>query len=209
MRVLDLCSGTQSLKSVVEKMGGEYISVDFRKETNPTYCVDILFWDYKSVLKQGDIDFVWFSPDCSPYSSVRTTAKTHRDLYKANALVEAGLDIIQYLKATNWTIENPKTGWLKFQPQMQGLLFVDVDYCQYGFEYKKPERLWLNESLANNFNGKTCPGVKGPCSQIIPGTRKHKRKIGGKGHRGESRVEMLRRVPKDLLTELMRCATTT
>ena len=54
MRVLDLCSGTESIRRSLEAMlpPGElvYVSVDNVPKFAPTYCVDILTWDFEAAL---------------------------------------------------------------------------------------------------------------------------------------------------------------
>ena len=54
------------------------------------------------------------------------------------------LEIIEYLNPKHFIIENPQTGSLKHQWFMYGLPFVDVDYCKYGFPYRKRTRSWNN-----------------------------------------------------------------
>ena len=54
------------------------------------------------------------------------------------------LEIIEYLEPKYFIIENPQTGLLKQQWFMHDLPFVDVDYCKYGFPYRKRTRLWNN-----------------------------------------------------------------
>ena len=90
-------------------------------------------------------DVVWASPDCVHYSIARTTAKTPRDFEKADRLVQACRDIIEYFCPKIWFIENPDTGYLKTRPCVQGLPHVRVDYCMYSnCPYRKRTRLWTN-----------------------------------------------------------------
>ena len=48
MLVLDLFSGTQSLKAVCDDLDYEYISLDIDAATNPSVTTDIMEWDYKN-----------------------------------------------------------------------------------------------------------------------------------------------------------------
>lgn len=47
MRLLELFSGTKSVSKAVGHLYDEVVSVDILNKNNPTYCVDILEWDYK------------------------------------------------------------------------------------------------------------------------------------------------------------------
>ena len=92
----------------------------------------------------GHFDVIWASPDCTQYSIARTTAKTPRNFFKADALVERCLDLIDQLEPKVWFLENPDSGYLKTRAVVQGLHFVRVDYCMYGCLYRKRTRLWTN-----------------------------------------------------------------
>ena len=54
------------------------------------------------------------------------------------------IEIIHYFRPKIWFIENPQTGLLKQQPFMDKFDYYDVDYCKYGFNYRKRTRLWTN-----------------------------------------------------------------
>jgi len=38
---------------------------------------------------------------------------------------------------------------LKNQEFMEGLRYVDIDYCKYGFNCRKRTRIWTNISVGN------------------------------------------------------------
>ena len=59
-------------------------------------------------------------------------------------------EIIATLKPKFWFIENPKNGRMK--DFITNKSFVDVDYCQYGFPYRKSTRIWTNLS----YTGRRC-----------------------------------------------------
>ena len=66
-----------------------------------------------------------------------------RELAKADAIVERALDIIRYLEPRFWFVENPRTGMLKDRGILDGVTYVDVDYCQFcDWGYQKPTRIW-------------------------------------------------------------------
>jgi hypothetical protein len=61
-RVLVLFSGTKSVtRSLHKYFPTEYdaVSVDLDPTHHPTHNVNILEWDYTSVYKKGDFDYIW------------------------------------------------------------------------------------------------------------------------------------------------------
>ena len=142
MRVLNLCSGTGSVSRPFVEEGHEVVEVDWDPRYSPTHCVDIMTWNCPYL--PGHFDIVWASPDCTQYSRARTTAKTERNLNKADALVKRCLDLIKYLNPRLWFVENPDSGLLKTRSVVDGLPFVRVDYCMYGAPYRKRTRIWTN-----------------------------------------------------------------
>ena len=146
MRVLNLCSGTGSVSRPFVDNGYEVVNVDWDSRYSPTHCVDIMTWNCPYL--PGHFDIVWASPDCTQYSRARTTAKTERNLNKADALVKRCLDLIKYLNPRLWFMENPDSGLLKTRSVVDGLPFVRVDYCMYGAPYRKRTRIWTNADWA-------------------------------------------------------------
>ena len=142
MRMLNLCSGTMSVSRPFVDNGYEVVNVDWDPRYSPTHCVDIMTWNCP--YSPGHFDIVWASPDCTQYSRARTTAKTERNLNKADALVKRCLDLIKYLNPRLWFVENPDSGLLKTRSVVDGLPFVRVDYCMYGAPYRKRTRIWTN-----------------------------------------------------------------
>jgi|TARA_R110002167_G_scaffold335469_2_gene542772 hypothetical protein len=158
--ILDLCCGTQSLKHHFEK-NGVYIGLDINKSTDnkiPTIITDLKTWDYKTYFKENGFPFfIWFSPPCNEYS-ILNNARPNKvcDIEGSNKIVQKGIEIIKYCNC-NYIIENPQTSKLKKQSFMT-FNFTDVDYCSYGYPYKKRTRLWNNF----NFIGKKCLKSKCP-----------------------------------------------
>lgn len=167
MKLLELFSGTQSVSRAVSF--DTVVSVDILKKSNPTHCVDIMVWDF-TMYAPGYFDVVWASPPCTEYSKAKSRGV--RDLESANRMVVRTLEVIAYFQPKLWFIENPQTGLLKRQPFMARLPFFDVDYCQYGFGYRKRTRVWTNLPF---FEPKLCPGA-GKCPQMVG--RKHVRSCG-------------------------------
>ena len=140
MRLLELFSGTGSVGNVAKRFGYEVVSLDLKGADINT---NILNWDFKEY-HTGYFDVIWASPPCTEYSIAKTVGT--RKIDEANEIVLMTLEIIEYLNPKHFIIENPQTGLLKQQWFMHGLPFVDVDYCKYGFPYRKRTRLWNNVS---------------------------------------------------------------
>jgi len=139
MRILELFAGTSSFGQVADEFEHEVISLD--KDMPASIQCDILDWDY-TVYPSNYFNFIWSSPPCVEYSIAKT--KGIRNLELANALVLKTLEIIEYFSPVFYVIENPQTGLLKHQPFMLNRNYKDVDYCKYGFSYRKRTRLWNN-----------------------------------------------------------------
>ena len=162
MSVLELFSGSGSIGQAFRSKGWEVVSLDLDVKTDATIHTNILTWDF-SVYPPGFFQVVWASPCCTQYSCARTSAATPRNLELADSLVERSLEIIEYFQPRVWFIENPATGLLKTRPFMEGLPWVDLDYCSYSdWGYRKRTRLWTN----SGFVGKLCLG-KGVCPNMV------------------------------------------
>ena len=183
------------------ELGFSVISLDLK---NANIKTDILSWDYRE-FDVGEFDVVWASPPCTEYSRAKTTGV--RKIDYANSIVLKTLEIIDYVKPTYWIIETPQTGLLKEQPFMNGLNYYDVDYCKYGFNYRKRTRLWTNIAIWN-----PKPLCKGDCGKIRNG--KHvetaqrlpsgKRDSWGEGYIKHKQDELYR-VPPELISEIIVC----
>lgn len=199
MRLLELFSGTGSVNKAIGFRFDEIISLDILEKYNPSECCDILQWDYKKY-PVGYFDCIWASPPCTEYSAVLYGRPDRvRDIVGANRIVAKTIEIIDYFKPTKWFIENPQTGLLKDQDIMLGIPFVDVDYCKYGFTYRKRTRIWTNV----DYDGKLC---NKDCGNII--NKRHKNAIGNstyeeKWNRGnEERLSQRYAIPKQLVEDL-------
>lgn len=189
-KILDLFSGTQSVRKALDDMNIEY----------EYYGIDIYSPEEENVildLSQDDIvekvitmlpndwkpDFIWASPVCNKFSiatavkggtvyfeKTKTGVKPREDItpllttqYKNKPLkqireetklhlklVENMQKIIDYYNV-DFVIENPRTSYMVY---FLNSLYVPnkVDYCMYGFDYKKPTTIYSNYVL----NLKTC-----------------------------------------------------
>ena len=127
--MLELFCGTGSFGAVFRAAGYVVVSLDSDAKWKLDICVDVLQWDYKNPFSVGYFDVITTSPPCTEYSVALTTRPRNLDV--GNEVVQRTLDIIAYFLLKRWILENPRTGLLKKQSFMQGIAFVDVDYCQF------------------------------------------------------------------------------
>ena len=176
MKALELFSGTKSFSKIIPNM----ISVDINKKSNPDICCDIMDLDYKNLWKPNEFHYIHASPPCTDYSILNNSHPNKIiDIEKSNDIVKKTLEIIDYLKPVYWTMENPQSGSLKKQPFMieRDLPFFDIDYCRFGFLYRKRTRFWSNIEYPTTF----CFGA-GKCDSMIE--RRHKMNVGN-GHKNK------------------------
>jgi site-specific DNA-cytosine methylase len=202
MKLLELFSGTGSVRKAVGHLFGEIVSIDILQKFEPTECADILKWDYKKY-PPGYFDAVWASPPCTEYSAIlHGRPDRPRDLDLADSIVQKTIEIIEYFNPDKWFMENPQTGLLKDREFMLGLPFTDIDYCRYSdWGYKKRTRIWTNV----NYEGKVCNKACGNMN----GT-KHKKSVGNSSYRNKYgaetdytvRLANRYRIPEKLIQEL-------
>ena len=199
MRCLDLFCGTKSFTKVAMDAGYEVDSLDILEKFEPTFCIDLMNWDYKQY-EPNRYHIIWASPNCKDYSSLNFLAKKEKDLTESNNLVQRVLDIIDYFKPKYWYLENPQTGKLKNQSFMESLPFNDVDYCKYGFDYRKRTRIWNNNP---NWSGRVLCKKNHYCeNKEKEGRHINFRWItrGGGSSRWERRIS----IPKELIEEIVK-----
>jgi hypothetical protein len=80
------------------------------------------------------------------YCIAKTTGV--RKIDYANSIVQKTIDIIRYFNPSVWFIGNPQAGLLKHQEFLKDFMkdfdYFDLDYCKYGFPYRKRKRIWTN-----------------------------------------------------------------
>lgn len=174
MRLLELFSGTGSVRKAVGDRFTEVISIDILQKFNPTECCDILSWDYTHY-PPGYFNCIWASPPCTEFSTLKHNTKMQTNLPLADSIVKRTLEIITYFHPTKWFIENPQTGLLKHRDYMIGIPYYDFDYCRFSdWGYKKRTRIWTNVSSCSTLclGAGNCPNMEG---------KYHKVSFGGQG----------------------------
>ena len=200
---LEMCCGYASFSQVVmSEFGYDTTTIDYDPFFSPTFCVDILKWDYHGAFEPVQISVIWASPTCTEYSNSKRSGV--RDLALADSIVMKCLEIIRYFKPRLWFIENPFTCLLNHRPFMSDLPAYRVDYCAYDpkLGMKKSTLIWTN---LPSFEPRTCTG-RGVCPSMVG--RRHRCTCAGsyydpkwKSVKGRSRE--LARVPHQLIRELL------
>ena len=89
-------------------------------------------------------------------------------------MVDKVFEIINYFKPKYWWIENPDTGRMK--DYITDKPYYIVDYCKYGFPYKKRTRIWTN---IEDFEAKKC---NNDCEHMVKISEKRKIHINNLGN---------------------------
>jgi hypothetical protein len=207
MVILDLFSGTGSVSNAAQSRGYNAVSLD--RDMDASIKTDVMEWNYQQ-LPPRMFDLIWASPPCTEYSRAKTTAP--RKIHEANKVVERTLEIIRYFEPKYFVIENPQTGLLKEQEFMQELDYVDVDYCKYGFPYRKRTRLWNN--FKQQLEDKVKPLCKKDCNSMNEARTRHiaeaQRMPSGKkanwGERRKFEQAELYKVPEPLINDVLDAA---
>ncbi len=160
MKVLELFKGSGSITKYYQNNNEvEVISLDILKKYNPTIVSDIMKFDYKQ-FDIGYFDIIWCSPECKIYSNLQYTHigrkwKSKEELYEAqkkdSIYINKTIEIIDYLKPKYYFIENPRYSsiWNFIENENFAKNFVIVDYCAFGYTYKKPTKILTNKKLEN------------------------------------------------------------
>ena len=138
-RLLVVCSGTGGVGGVFNMHGWEVVSLDIDPKTQPTIVCDICAFEYTQL--GGTYDAVWCSLPCQMYPIARSEAIVPRDLEGSDRIVQRCKNMIAWFQPSTWFIENPQSGLLKRREVVAGMPYADVDYCNFGFQYRKRPRI--------------------------------------------------------------------
>ena len=157
-KMLDLFCGTKSMAKAFERAGWETYTVDWEEKFEPTLCCDVNTLTVEKIVElcNGKPDFVHMSPDCTSYSVAAISKHRRKNettgnldpisdyakfCDKTNAYI---IDlIVNQLKPTYWTIENPRSGMRKMD-FVKELPRYTTTYCQWGDIRMKPTDIWTN-----------------------------------------------------------------
>lgn len=159
MRILELFKGSGSITKFYENKNVEVISLDILEKYKPTIVSDIMEFDYKQ-FPVGHFDIIFASPECKIFSQLQYTHigkkwKDKQELYEAQKIdskfINKTIEIIDYLKPKYYFIENPRYSkiWDFIENENFKKDFVIVDYCAFGYNYKKPTKILTNRKLDN------------------------------------------------------------
>ena len=208
LKLLDLFTGTGSVKCVAESLGYEVTTLDMDARCNPTVCANVLDFDYKVTWSPHEFDVVWASPPCETFSCARkcnigrvvkgemmTAERLLRDTENVGVpVLRRTQEIIHYLQPRLYFIENPGTGLMKNYIPEKPVMF---DYCRFGFDYRKRTAIWSNKELVSVLCDKTCL-VNGRHPKTAIGTSKVQQ---GQGSGSDKSGRYA--IPKDLIRTLI------
>jgi len=183
----------------LKELGFQVMSIDIRRSVNPTFCQDILTWNYQEY-PPGFLEVIGASVPCTEYSRAKT--KGSRNFQLADSLVAKTLEIIQYFQPKFWWVENPRTGCLKDREIVKGIPYLDLDYCQFSdWGYQKPTRFWACK-LISDLPSVLCD--KPTCKNCIAhgqGVYKHVEILGG--NRQQFSTSEKGRIPSQVVNYLL------
>jgi len=208
MKILELFKGSGSItKYFIDNNDVEVISLDILEKYNPTICTDIMTFHHKE-FDIGYFDIIWASPECKIFSQLQHThigkkwnslehLKNERE--KNKIYINKTIEIIDYLKPTYYFIENPL--YSKIWDYIDNKNYIDnyviVDYCYFGYNYKKPTKILTNKLLEN----KRCSCKRHNMRLGIAGSN-IKNGIGEKWVQDTTTLEQKYSIPQKLLDYL-------
>ena len=158
MKILELFKGSGSITNYYKNTEHNVVSLDFVKKYLPDICCDIMEWDYK-VYPVGHFDIIWASPECKIFSQLQYTliGRKWKDMEELNEqrdihskFIKKTIEIIRYFNPTYYYIENPLYSkiWDYVDVDYKDD-FIIIDYCYFGYRYKKPTKILTNRILEN------------------------------------------------------------
>jgi hypothetical protein len=171
MKLLELFSGSCTVSEEAKRRGYEVRNLDICSKNNPTYCCDIITWNYKEDLKDWKPDVIWASPDCRSWSIAQHKHRKSNLIpltqvaLDGEAMVLKTLEIIEWLNPSYYFLENPR-GYLRKFPPMKDISFRNtVFYGNYDYPMCKPTDIFSNielpiEKIPNKSNFDYMPNSK-------------------------------------------------
>jgi hypothetical protein len=161
-RALDMFCGRKSAARILQEHGYEVLTLDNDPKRQPDICIDVLKWDFRSQFPPDHFQLIVACPPCTEYSAAMT--RRARQMDKADEVVRRTLEIIEYFKPETWWLETQRNGRLPKRKVVEGLPFVDIDYCRFeDCGYQKPTRFFgsahVLELDAVLCDGRACPGL--------------------------------------------------
>jgi site-specific DNA-cytosine methylase len=164
MKLLDLCSGTESISKVFRDAGHETFTIDIDPQFNADLTADIRTVEPNDIIEAfGFPDVIWASPPCTTFSiascSTHWTSNDERNMTDPYACEEfprspksdachVGVEILEHilylieeLNPDFWFMENPR-GMMRKHPLTWDFDRTTVTYCQYGDSRMKPTDIW-------------------------------------------------------------------
>ena len=196
MIVLDLFSGSKSVRRALNEEQFEVISLDNVEKYKPDIVIDILKWKYKEVSFVPD--FIWASPPCNTFTYVNP--KHGRNAFTGKAispkakhgdrLLRRTLAIIRYFQKLNpkllFIIENPRQMMRKSTMlQNKKIDRKTVLYCNYGADVRKSTDLFTNAFFLKLNESNKCPVGK---------TLRTIRSMSGSYNRSKVPLELIRSI---------------
>ena len=158
--ILELFKGSGSITNYYkDDPNVEVISLDFDPKYKPDICCDIMNWDYKTY-PVNHFDIIWASPECNIYSTLQYTHIGRKWKDKEHLIDEQKkhikfmlktIEIIEYFNPDFYYIENPDKSmiWNYIIDNDISKKYVRVDYCKFGFNYRKRTKILTNKILDN------------------------------------------------------------
>ena len=205
-KILILCSGTDSVGEAMRLMypSCEVVNVDINpKCPKLNYCVDLLTWNYKSVLRPGEFAIVWASPPCEGFSRIQTLNPLEtqiRSFEKSSLVAKKVLQIIDFLAPRDYFVENPK-GRLRDTPFMQKwqTYRATTSHCMFGTKYKKETDIWSKRPLTL-----PCCTADTPCAcRHAYGTHLQSATRGALRGMPGSKLDQLHSIPSGMVRQIV------
>lgn len=184
MKVLVLFAGTRSIEKVFDNDKNiECRGVDIDPKFKPFYLCDLMMWEYQEVLNNWIPDYIHASPICKEFTQLKNGLNRPRDLGLGCSLMDKAIEIIEYVKHINpnlkFTIENPKSKFVKNYQPLNVYNRVLTSYCMYGYPYNKPTYFWYGGfNLTLRPPCRTTKNNTYWCKSKIDNKGKHKVRIG-------------------------------